>query len=194
MSRRSSPVLSLLAAVLCHVLFVSTSAHALSGGPIYPGGSVSTTGIYSGALIGLLQNSLGLFSLTIPRTGVGTGTAVVFKAGYFASGRITGVADPQSANLNGILDLQYVYSYLVANLLGGSSSLQTITVSGAGIVTASITGGANRFGANAIRLSGSSQVTFTVPPTNVGTGTIQVDPLLFEPVTYTLIGFKQQEL
>lgn len=193
MHRRSSPVLSLLAAVLCHVLFVATSAQALSGGPIYPGGQVSTTGIYSGALIGLLQNSLGLFSLTVPRTGVGTGTAVVFKAGYFASGRITGVADPQSANLNGILDLQYAYSYLVAST-SGTSSLQTITVSGAGIVTATIAGGASRFGTSAIRLSGTSQVAFTVPPTDVGTGTIQVDPLLYEPVTYTLVGFKQQEL
>ena len=182
----------MLAAVLCHVLFMASSAHALSGGPIYPGGQVSTTGIYSGALIGLLQNSLGLFSLTVPRTGVGTGTAVVFKAGYFASGRITGVADPESANLNGILDLQYIYSYFVATT--GGSQLQTLTVSGAGIVTATIAGGANRFGTSAIRLTGTSQVAFTVPPADVTTGTIQVDPLLYEPVTYTLIGFKQQEL
>ncbi len=189
--RRPSPVLSLLAAVLCHVLFVASSAHALSGGPVYPGSAVSTTGTYSGALIGLLQNSLGLFSLTIPRTGVGTGTAVVFKAGYFASGQITGVADPQSANLNGVLDLQYRYSLLVLNNSNGTTSTLSTTISGGGIVTASILGGGSRFGASAIRLTGTAQVAFVAPPDGSNSA---VDPVLLEPITYTLIGFKQQEL
>ena len=188
MTRKPSPVFSLLAVLLCYVL-CATQAHALSGGPVYPGSNVRTTGIYAGVLNGLSSNSLGLFSASVTTQGVGTGRALVFKAGLFSSGTINVVADPDSGSLSGLLDLQYIYSYTVAS--SGNAVLVTLTVSGAGVVTGQISAPSSPFSATSARITGSALVTFTAPPDVTG---ITVDPLLLEPVNYTVLGFKQQDL
>lgn len=188
MARRPSPILAVLALLLCQVLFVS-QAHALAGGPIYPGGRISTTGIYSGVMNGLLSNSLGLFSVTIPRTGIGTGTAVVFRNGYFFSGSIQALVDPDSTRLSGTLDLQYSYTYVVAGLFGPITV--SVTISASGLVRASVDQTTTRFGRGGLRLNGTAVVTATAPPTDQP---ITVDPSLLTTISYNIVGFKQQDL
>ncbi len=188
MNRQPSPIFSILAVLLCYVLFAA-EAQAISGGPVYPGGSVSTTGIYAGVLNGLQSNSIGLFSVTIPRNGLGSGRAVVFRNGLFFGGAIQATADPASGKVSGLLNLQYAYVYAVAN--GGNTVIVAVTISAAGILQANLTSSNNRFSRGAIRLDGTALVTATAPPTDQP---IVIDPSLLVPVNYTVVGFKQSEL
>jgi hypothetical protein len=90
---------ALFASLLCLVFTISQS-FAIGGGPNYGGAGITTTGIYAGIMMpGELSpgaNSLGLFSLTIPRTGLGTGDVIIFEAGETYTGTFTGTADPDS--------------------------------------------------------------------------------------------------
>lgn len=184
MSKKPSPVLALLAVLMCQVMLVS-QAFALAGGPIYPGGSVSTTGVYAGVLNGLLSNSLGLFTVSVRSQGIGAGTAVVFRNGYFFGGTIQAIADPTSAALSGVLDLSYTYTFI----RGGETN--TVTISASGLIRATIDQTNTRFGRGGIRLNGTAVVTATTPPTDQA---IPVDSSLLSTISYQIVGFKQAEL
>lgn len=188
MTRKPSPILALLAVLLCQVLFVA-ECQALAGGPIYPGTRISTTGVYSGVMNGLLSNSLGLFTVSLTRQGVGAGQAVVFRNGFFFSGTLQAVADPDSTNVSGVFDLQYAYSYTVAD--SGNAVVVTVTISASGLMRATVDQTRSRFGASGIRLNGNAVITATLPPT---TQSIPIDPGLLVPVNFQISGFKQAEL
>ncbi|RYD74763.1 MAG: hypothetical protein EOP84_19375 [Verrucomicrobiaceae bacterium] len=113
-------VLSLLLAFV----FLQTQAWALTGGPNYNSGSatgnISLLGVYAGALLpsgdessdeiaaeDLATNGLGLFALSVPETGLGTGQFVYFSEGRTFTGTITGVADPDKGTLTGLLKGQF---------------------------------------------------------------------------------------
>ncbi|MDQ6939929.1 MAG: hypothetical protein M3119_07205, partial [Verrucomicrobiota bacterium] len=88
----------LLASLMCLVLCTSES-FALKGGPNF-GTRVRTTGVYAGLFVPTAaDNSLGIFSATIPRTGIGTGTVGFFRNGIFYPGAIQAIADPDSGDL-----------------------------------------------------------------------------------------------
>src|SRR6266550_7569918 len=101
----------LLACLMCLVLGAS-ECFAISGGPVFGGGGqVTVTGTYAGVFvpivdptIGLSEDSLVLFTLTIPKVGLATGTTAVFRNGFFYSGTIQGSADPDSARLTGVVN------------------------------------------------------------------------------------------
>jgi hypothetical protein len=109
---------TLLAALMCMV-FNATQCFAISGGP-FGGGTtqVSVTGTYAGVLIPIQvevdpgpppvflppDNSLVLFTMRIPTTGLATGTSAVFRNGFFYPGTIQGLADPDSARLTGLVN------------------------------------------------------------------------------------------
>ncbi len=84
---------AILAVLLCYML-LTAQAHAIQGGPGGGGRAavLDVVGTYSGVLTGIQEkdpatgittssNSLALFSLNVPRTGLSTGTSVVFAAG-----------------------------------------------------------------------------------------------------------------
>lgn len=106
-------VLSLLLAFV----FLQTQSWALSGGPVFTsgvGGQQSLIGVYAGALIpenGESKdgsfNGLGLFTLSVPETGLGIGDFVYFSEGRTFTGSITGVADPDKGTLRGLLKGQF---------------------------------------------------------------------------------------
>lgn len=111
---------------MCLVLTMSES-FALKGGPPYPGGGTNIIGRYAGVLrppfcpladpaqcpTGF--NSLGLFTLSIPQDGVGTGTAFLFTNGRAFTGTITGIGNPNTAALSGVVDTQYQVTVLGSN-------------------------------------------------------------------------------
>ncbi len=92
----------LLAALMCLVLCTS-ECFALKGGPVYPATTASISGTYAGVMQGVFdptnprsQNTLALFSLRIPQTGLADGIVVVFVAGRTFIGTMAGVGDPNT--------------------------------------------------------------------------------------------------
>jgi hypothetical protein len=100
---------TLLGCLMCLVLTMA-QGFAISGGPFGGSTMVDVRGTYAGVFvpivdptIGLQDNSLALFTLTVPRTGLASGTAAIFRQGFFYPGTIQGSADPDSAKVTGII-------------------------------------------------------------------------------------------
>src|SRR4051812_35681660 len=102
----------LLACLMCEILPIS-QAWAIDGGPFDGGGTrVNVVGTYAGVFapksvnigegVSSRDNSLGLFTASVPSTGLATGTASVFRNGYAYPGTIEAVADPDSAKMRGV--------------------------------------------------------------------------------------------
>jgi len=106
----------LLAILMCTVLH-TTQLFAISGGPFGGGDNtqVTVTGTYAGVMvpvpvddpttpgITLTDNSLALFTFSVPKTGLAIGTSAVFRNGFFYPGGIVGSADPDSGKVTGII-------------------------------------------------------------------------------------------
>ena len=111
---------SLLGCLMC-LVFTASQTFAISGGPWSGGGQVAVVGTYAGVLVPLVvvvdpgpppvtlppDDSLVLFTLKIPRTGLGIGDAVVFRNGIFYSGQIQASADPDGGRLSGVINAQF---------------------------------------------------------------------------------------
>lgn len=172
---------SVLGVLLC-LVFTISQGWAISGGPDYGGAGVRTTGVYAGLLVPTVDpNSLGIFSLTIPKTGIGTGQVAIFRNGNYYPGTFQGIADPDSAKMTGVVSgvfqrtvaftatINYVYTYQVN-----------------GSIKAKIVANSNRNSSASARLNGDSQLTYTNDegnPTGDSGG----------PIDYDVIGFKQAE-
>jgi hypothetical protein len=113
---------ALLGCLMCLVLTLS-QAFAISGGPFGRGGAIVLTGTYAGVLTAIAvvvdpgpppvtlppDNSLGLFSLVIPSTGLHlgqtstntvTGTVVIFRNGIVYTGYpVSGPTQPSPSPL-----------------------------------------------------------------------------------------------
>lgn len=109
-------VLSLLVAYI----FLQTQMWAIGGGPRHGGSTSSVSGTYAGVLIPsrvnrLFQNpsftptaesdanTLGIFAISIPTTGVGTGNYLFFQDGEAFFGSMSGVADPGRGTFIGLI-------------------------------------------------------------------------------------------
>lgn len=132
---------ALFGSLLCLVLATS-QAFALKGGPDYGGGGTNIVGRYAGVLQGLFDptdprssNSIGLFSVGVPQTGLSSGTFLMFAQGRVFSGTINGTADPNSSTVKGILRATYDFSvtYAVPGE-NGAVTLETVQI------TASVNG------------------------------------------------------
>jgi hypothetical protein len=168
-------VLSLLVAYI----FLQTQTWAIGGGPGgVTGGSTSLVGSYAGALLpssdtttdptnpGTTQfNGLGLFTLSLPQTGLGTGQFVYFSEGKTFTGTITGLADPKKQTFVGLVKGQFdiiVDSFQVNDNVFGDFSV-TSTVPGGfanGSVKAKfVSGGTPVAGSStALRLEGEAKM------------------------------------
>lgn len=170
--------------LLCYV-FLSSQCYAIKGGPVYPGTtSVNVLGTYAAILLpkepllGPKVNSLGLFTLMIPQTGLASGNVFVFRGGVSYTGTIQGAADPATAKLYAVIDASFsrtvettdtstlVYESLAAGELNGN---KIIAVSS--------------FASTAYRITGDAVLQFS-----------SQDPIVpNQPreVNYTILGFKQ---
>ncbi len=167
---------SVLGLLLCLVLGTART-FAISGGPVFGTGSVSTTGTYAGVLApGPLSpgaNSIGLFSLTIPKTGLGTGTVVIFANGLTYTGTFQGTADPDSARLIGEIDATSTVE------IGDAGAVEVA----AGQMLGRIKANKNLFSTATARLVGSSNVQFSFTANNP-----------FTQIDYKIRGFKQSDI
>ncbi|CAN5591898.1 hypothetical protein BH20VER1_BH20VER1_03170 [soil metagenome] len=103
---------ALLGCLLC-LVFTSAQCFALKGGPPYPAGT-NVVGTYAGVLEPRFDptdpfssNSLGVFSLSVPGTGLATGTFVMFSRGMVFRGTIEGLGDPTRGSVTGVLDAAF---------------------------------------------------------------------------------------
>jgi hypothetical protein len=111
-------------------------------------------------------NGLGLFSLSVPETGLGVGSFVYFSEGRTFTGTITGLADPERQTLIGLLRGQF--DIITASIQASDDTFgdfsATFTEPGGfanGVIRAEfVTGGAVVFGSTAlgIRLEGEASM------------------------------------
>lgn len=102
----------LLGALMCLVM-TTVQSLAVAGGPAYPAGT-NITGTYAGVLEPVFDptdpfssNSLGIFSLGVPTTGLSTGTFVMFFQGTVFRGSIQGVGSPLDGTLKAVLSATF---------------------------------------------------------------------------------------
>jgi hypothetical protein len=176
--------------LLCLVLGTA-QAFAIKGGPVFGSGQVRTTGVYAGVLTpGPLSpgaNSLGLFTMTVPRNGLGTGTVVIFTAGQTYNGTIQGTADPDTAKFIGVLRATFPFLTTVPSGFDdkGNQTFETVSVVAvaAGQVNGQIRQNANLFSTSSVRLVGTSNVQFSLSVNNP-----------FTQIGYIVTGFKQSDI
>ena len=174
---------------MCLVL-VTSQAYAISGGPDYGTARVRTTGIYAGLLTPVVDpNSLGIFSFTIPKVGVGTGTVAIFRNGNYYPGTFQGIADPDTAKLTGVI--QGTFTRTVGQVVTNGSTTSTITF----VYTYQVNGSAKAHmkpnpdvtSTTSVRLKGHSELTYTNDEGNPSGNSAG-------PVDYVINGFKQAEV
>ena len=192
-------------------VFMTTQCWAISGGPNYGRGTVSTIGTYSGTITGVTEsdasttgpaipgdplpppnpttttnsNALGLFDLTVPTTGTASGAFLVFADGFVFGGTIDGSVDPDTDQLRGII--QGTYSFNLTTFTStGTTNTTAVTAQALGMIVAKISG--TKTSSNvAARLTGNANldVNFgTVDPTTL-------QPIIDRVITFTVSGFQQ---
>lgn len=104
--------------LLLSFVLIQSQAFALSGGPRYGGNSGSMVGTYSGVMVaeptydpndplGFYTQpveGMGLFTVSVPETGLATGVITVFSDGNAFSGSFQGMGDSDAGTLKGVLD------------------------------------------------------------------------------------------
>ena len=212
-----------LAALMC-LVFMITQSFAISGGPPYPG-STNVVGVYAGVMKpkkvpatcatdpttcpdsppGCSANSLGVFSVGVPNSGLATGTFVMFSQGRVFNGNIQGTADPgkdtNSARLSAVLSATFNYTLTFpptpcpvptpAPACTPSSFSQEVTASANGTLDAHIKNQLSRslLGANSVRLVGSATIDISQGQVSAAT----LEPIVTCHMMLKVTGFKQTD-
>jgi hypothetical protein len=187
----------LLACLMCLVLGAS-ECFAIDGGPVYPA-STNVVGTYAGVMSKVLadnpvacgSNSLGVFSVGVPKTGISNGTFVMFSQGRTFSGTIQGVADPGRSTLKGVLSatFNFTVTQTVVNPVTGVPTTTTtpVTASANGSLKTHITNSSDpSLGVSATRLQGTADVFVDMGQLNP-----DLTPVVTCFMTLRVKGFKQ---
>jgi hypothetical protein len=184
-------VKALFASLLCFV-FVITQSFAISGGPDYGGPKVRTTGIYAGLFVPAgSENSLGIFSAIIPKTGVGNGSVAFFRNGIFYPGTFQGIADPDSAVLTGVVNSSFDITFTSTKDDKGNTTNTVITFNANGRIDGQIRPNTNKFSTATARIFGTAQITYKT--VGSGPGIDLSDANSVGAIPYQVSGFKQAE-
>jgi hypothetical protein len=188
----------LLASLMCLVLGAS-ECFAISGGPVFDSG-VNVVGTYAGVIKarrpnappsdkfpedfppGCSLNSLGVFSVGVPTTGIGTGDFVMFSQGQVFTGTIRGTADPNTGKLTGVLDATFDFTIIIP---GGDTI--DVTAEANGHLKTTISNISSQGVTTGIRLAGTA--TLNINQGAVDLGTLQPIPTC--EMTLRVKGFKQ---
>lgn len=199
-----------LLSFLLSAVLLQSQVWALSGGPVYttPSGSETINGTYSGVLIPTIDddvtealmeagirpagNSIGLFSLTVPESGLATGTSAIFVNGRVFTGTISGFADPRSRRISGLIDATTTFSLFVpadpTTTPPTPASTRSITAAARGALEArvapAIVGSAGT--PTAARLTGSSNL-------DISSGLVDanLNVVVNQTVQFTVVGVQQ---
>jgi hypothetical protein len=212
-------VLSLLVAFV----FLQVQSWALSGGPVFThNGNPSIIGTYGGVLIPKTSTaipptpqpaSVGLFSVSVPETGISAGVAIVFVNGIAFIGQIAGIGDGDKQSIQGLIAGTSTFQIEIsptksvnifaqgsfkAKVVEGSAGAFTPAPPGSGNGSSSSGGGGSAAtsatssevgSTNSARLEGTAQIgTFFTFDLNTG------EPNISTVVEYTLDGIKQNNI
>jgi hypothetical protein len=116
-------------ALLLAYMLIQAQTWALSGGPVYTNDQQSLTGTYAGVVVPTFEsttadptvnpddvfgaNSLGVFTIGVPATGIAQGSIALFFEGSFFQGGVVGIADPGEGKIYGLAQLVRVTSKAV---------------------------------------------------------------------------------
>lgn len=183
----------LLACLMC-MLLNTVQCFAIDGGPWGPGGGITVTGNYAGVLVPIptvldpgpppvlqTDNSLALYTMTIPRVGLASGTAAVFRNGIFYPGTISGLGDPDTAKVTGIINASFQETVAQTST---TDFIFTFSANGK-FDTAKIVAG--KSSSSVERMRGQASLTYV---NDAG------DPSADSggPLLYRIVGFKQSEV
>jgi hypothetical protein len=193
-------------------VFLKAQALALSGGPVFSNSQGNFVGIYSGVLVpkfttftststasGSASTSIGLFNLSQPDTGLATGTVLMFVDGAPFSGILTGIIDPDSAELNAVIDATSTFQVTiivpVVTVVNGvpttTFTTQNFSVSASGNMNAKVIPTGFFSTANVAvtpsRLEGDASVDIYFQINNDGT------PDVSKTAVFEVQGFKQSD-
>ncbi|MEP6667675.1 MAG: hypothetical protein ABJF10_00895 [Chthoniobacter sp.] len=177
-------VLSLLVAFV----FLQVQSWALSGGPVYAGTTAAVKGTYAGSLVpAIAGNSLGIFSIGVPSTGLASGVFAMFISGGAFYGSIVGIIDPDKLTLNALAQAQEnAVRTLFAN---GQLQILTIPVAlASGSIQAKLIPTKQQFASQSgggYRLTGSGELQTSSFPAGGGA------PVPGVTVAITVDGFQQ---
>jgi len=191
-------VKAIFAALLCFVLTASQT-FAIKGGPPYPAGT-NLVGTFAGVMQGVFDptnpsssNSIGVFSIGVPKNGNATGPFVMFSRGRVFSGSAHATADPTKASIKGVLDATYNFSVSqrVTDILGiehVETTTITATANGPLDTTVSSTKTKNLGTASTI-LQGSAVINISHGQVNGST----LAPVIVDILSLTVSGYKQSD-
>jgi hypothetical protein len=194
-----------LLAILLSFVMTEAPVLAIHGGYTL-GSSTDLTGSYAGVLVPISDsvlvanstdfgaNSLGLFTLSVPETGLGSGSVVLFSNGRTFSGSIQVLPDPNTAGgLTGIMTAAFNYS--LTETLTGTDGVSTVTTIP---VTANAQGAFNAVAANDPTSQGPLGVSLTGSATvNVDQGLVSLadgTPVINETIVFAVDGFQQSNV
>jgi len=188
-------VLSLLFAFV----FLQVQTWALSGGPVFAGSTAAVKGTYAGSLIptGGTGNSLGIFALGVPTTGMASGIFALFVSGGAYYGSLVGVIDPDKLTLNALAQAQQNETAVQTNANGTTTIVSIPIALASGLIRATLEQQTqNAFsstgGTGAYRLTGSGALqTFTLPTGSVFGNNGTSAPIPGPVLNVTVDGFQQ---
>lgn len=168
---------------MCLVLTMA-ECFALKGGPVFGGSQTSVTGTYAGVLMPTdMSNSMAIFTLRLPDTGLGNGTLVIFNVGQIYSGTLQATGNPDKGTLTGLISASFPYITTVPSGVddNGNPTFDTVTVSAkaAGTMQGKIKAD-NRSFTSVTRITGQADVEFSLTVNNP-----------FDEIVYDIIGFRQ---
>ena len=196
----------ILASLMCFVLGAS-ECFAIKGGPWGGKGRVSVTGTYAGILVPIAgtvsppieppppveaDNSLALFTVTVPRQGIATGVSVVFRNGFFYPGIINAVADPDRAQMSGVMNATFAKTFTRNDENGVAHDYTFNFNANGGFSNVKVVANQQFSGFTSIRLQGTASLTYTTENDPNNTDFSAGDS--GGPLQYTVVGFKQAEL
>lgn len=194
-------------------VFLKAQALALSGGPVFSNQQGNFVGIYSGVLVpkfttftstsvnsGSSSASIGLFNISQPDTGLATGTVLLFVDGAPFAGTLTGIIDPDSAELDAVIDATSTFQVTVVvpttTIVNGvpttTLTTQNFSVSASGNMNAKVvpTGffsSSTTVAVTPSRLDGDASVDIYFQINNDGT------PDVSKTAVFQVQGFKQSD-
>jgi len=198
-------VKALFASLLCFALTASQT-FALKGGPPYPAGT-NLVGTFAGVLQGVFDptnpsssNTIGVYSLGIPKTGNATGPFVMFARGRVFSGTVQGTADPTKATIKCVMDAKFNYNLLVPvtettttnGVTTSKTTFQTLAISATanGPLTSTVSSiKSKNLGTSSTIMQGTATLSVSQGAVNTSTGA----PIITDILSLTVSGYKQSD-
>jgi len=147
---------TLLGCLMC-LVFTIAQTFAISGGPWSGGkGIVGVVGTYAGTFQDVVvgSNNLAVFTLSVPQTGLATGTVLIFTGERTFSGPMTGLADPNTDILEATLQG-------IPVVTSGSTTIETLNFHTDGNVHARVRASKKTTSISSIRIRGTAEVKTT---------------------------------